>query len=249
MIDSVLFDMGGTLEDVEYNHEIRLRGAQLVLDRLRQSGIKLATDDEAFLRALEKGNAEYKAWSAKNMLEIPAAKVWAEWNLRDFSLPEDIVAGIGEDLASLWETEFYIRKLRPGVPEMLEKLARGGYKLGIISNTVSRRQVFVSLKEYGIDKYFGCICLSSIEGIRKPKPEIFIRAVKLLSSAPQRAAYVGDTVSRDVVGAKNAGYALAIQIHSFLTSMADTEVDKSCRPDYLIEDITDIPDILDKLNG
>jgi hypothetical protein len=41
-------------------------------------------------------------------------------------------------------------------------------------------------------------------------------------------AYVGDMMSRDVIGAWGAGYGLVIQIKSLLTDKADRTIDVCC---------------------
>jgi len=56
---------------------------------------------------------------------------------------------------------------------------------------------------------------------------------------PAACAYVGDTVSRDVIGARRAGYGLVIQIKSFLTDKADRGT-VSVPPDAVIHDLRQI---------
>lgn len=243
MIDSILFDMGGTLENVTKNRQMRMNGIPLLRKCLRQSGIEIKKTDEEFLTELEKGNAAYKAWSEVSMIESPSLEIWHKWNLGAFGIPENRLADISEELAELWETQFFRRTLRPDVPGMLESLSRAGYRLGIISNTSSRGQVFHSLEAYGIDHYFGSVCLSSIEGIRKPRPEIFLKAVNALGSIPVRAAYVGDTLARDVTGAKKAGYAAAVHMKPEVPKAIDAHADNLYRPDYVITMISEIMDI------
>ncbi len=61
--------------------------------------------------------------------------------------------------------------------------------------------------------------------------------------APAECAYVGDTISRDVRGARRAGYGLAIQIRSFLTLQSDTAAETEL-PDAVITDLTQVLDLL-----
>jgi len=158
------------------------------------------------------------------------------------------VERIAEDLAYAWETTFFARKLRPDAVSTLDSLAGRGYRLGVISNTSSRTQVFRTLEAYGIAKYFESVVLSSIEGVRKPHPAIFASALKAMGSAASTTAYVGDTLSRDVIGSKRAGYALAFQIRSFLTAGSDSGVGPdSEKPDYAVESLSEIVAILDRL--
>lgn len=248
-IDTILFDMGGTLEDVTYNRDVRLEGTRHILTCLKDKNIYIDEEPETFLDILQKRNSEYKTWCEKSLIESSPLEIWYKWHLKDFNIEEEKLADICEELAYIWETKFYKRSLREDVPSVLEELKRKGYKLGIISNTSSHTQVFRTLKGYGIDNYFECVYLSSIEGMRKPRVDIFYRAVEKLNSKPEKAAYVGDTISRDVIGSKNAGYAAAIQIASFLTGTADSKVgEQTYKPDYVISNMAEILDILDRIN-
>lgn len=247
MIDTVLFDMGGTLEDIEYDHDIRLEGTESVLKCLKDNGINIDMAAEEFLEILERRNAEYKAWCENSLIESPTVEIWHKWHLKDFEIPEDKLSNISEDLSVIWETKFYRRSLRKDSKATLNGLKERGYKLGIISNTSSCSQVISTLKEYGIDKYFDCVCLSSIENIRKPSVDIFMKAVNELGSSVERCVYVGDTIARDVIGSKNAGFAAAIQISSFLTKTVDSKVEnETYKPDYVISNMSEILNILDK---
>ena len=51
---------------------------------------------------------------------------------------------------------------------------------------------------------------------------------------------MGDTVTRDVIGSKRAGFAAAVQIGSKLTKEKDQALDQALAPDVVIEDIYDV---------
>ena len=58
-------------------------------------------------------------------------------------------------------------------------------------------------------------------------------------------AYVGDTISRDVLGTRNAGWAMMIQIRNPAIAHRDTGMEHSgYTPDALIEDLAEIPSLL-----
>jgi len=174
--------------------------------------------------------------------------IWADWNLCDFGISRDVLEPIAEELSYLWETTFFSRVLRSDAQPTLEALYNLGYRLGVISNTSSRTQVFRTLDQYGIAHYFEHVVLSSIEGIRKPARAIFDLALNRMGVSAGSATYVGDTLSRDVIGSKRAGFALAIQIKSFLTDEIDTKLG-SCnvKPDYFVKSLREIPDILKRI--
>ena len=106
-------------------------------------------------------------------------------------------------------------------------------------------QVFSTLKLYGIRQYFDEITLSSIVGYRKPHPNIFRIACEQANLPPEECAFVGDTLSRDVVGPRKAGYGRIFKINSFLTPQKD--IGKyEVAPDYEITDIYDVYTLLKK---
>ena len=195
MIDTVLFDMGGTLEDIWVDDESRHSSIQGVLDILRAHGIDLNMDFETTAQSINAG----------------------------------------------WERH---RTLRPHVKEMLEGLKGLGMKLGVISNTASLYQVFDVLKDYGIRDYFQDVTLSSVTGYRKPDPNIFLVSLHQVQSDPASCAYVGDTLSRDVIGPIRMGFGATFHIDSYLTKLKDTNVPADVKPTYSVKDIYEVYTIL-----
>lgn len=173
MIDTVLFDMGGTLEDIWVDDESRHSSIQGVLDILRAHGIDLNMDFETTAQSINAGWERYGAYRDPRQRELKPEEIWGSFVLTDFGLNEDSVRPYAEELAHMWEITHYHRTLRPHVKEMLEGLKGLGMKLGVISNTASLYQVFDVLKDYGIRDYFQDVTLSSVTGYRKPDPNIF----------------------------------------------------------------------------
>lgn len=226
MLDTILFDMGGTLEDIWYNDETERAVTKALMDMLAQEGLAVECDAAAFWQKLKNGVKAYKQWSLDTMLEKKPEEIWPQYYLREFAFPAEAIAGMAERLAQTWETVHYHRELRPHVAETLEALHRRGYRLGVISNTASLYSVFNVLEEYGIRQYFADVTLSSVTGYRKPHPGIFTVATRQMCARPESCLYVGDTVSRDVVGARRAGFSKVVQIASFMTEMSDAEAEK-----------------------
>jgi putative hydrolase of the HAD superfamily len=105
------------------------------------------------------------------------------------------------------------------------------------------------LHEYGIHHYFDSVYLSVISGMRKPNVELFLAAAGDLGCAPSECVYVGDTVSRDVRGARLSGYLGSIRINSELSSGADAGFGvEGEEADYLIQSLLEIPGIARGIN-
>lgn len=244
MIDTVLFDMGGTLEDIHVDDESRHASIQGVLDILRAHGIDPDKDFETAASAINAGWERYGAYRDPRQRELKPEEIWGSFVLTDFGLDEESVRSYAEELAHMWEVTHYHRALRPHVREMLEGLKDLGMKLGVISNTASLYQVFDILKEYGIRDYFQDVTLSSVTGYRKPNPNIFMVSLHQVQSNPAHCAYVGDTISRDVIGPIRMGFGATFHIDSYLTRLKDTHVSPDVKATYNIQDIYEVYTIL-----
>ena len=107
----------------------------------------------------------------------------------------------------------------PGALELLKELRDGGYRVGIISNTVGEPGAFVRpvLTEMGFDRFVETYVFSDEQPWTKPSPEIFRFALGRLSERPENAVHVGDGWS-DLEGARRAGYRGAVLftgLHSY----------------------------------
>jgi len=249
-IRAVVFDLGGTLEHVYYDdtvHEAATRDLQqLLAERGIDPGLGLSQLRDAVLSGMK----AYQEWREQSEVELPAARVWAEFIFRNGGPGHGLqgewsrrLAAEAEDLAFFYETHFQVRSVRPEAPALLHTLQQEGYALAVISNIISHRTVEHSLRTYGIAQYFAPVLTSARFGCRKPNARIFLEAARLMDLPPADCAYVGDTVSRDVIGAQRAGYGLAIQIKSFLTDKADRGRD-GATPDAVIENLMQVVDLV-----
>ncbi len=246
-IDTIIFDMGGTIDETQYSLEDKDGIATRVFEILDMS----CDDTKAAYEKIWEGFSEYKLWREESLVEAHPGIVWDKWILRDFDIPKEKIYERCEDLAYYWETEVILRTCKEEAKETLEKLQAMGLKLGIISNTGSFTQVGRSLKAYGLDKFFkeDEISLSVGYGIRKPHGYIFYDTLAKMGSQAEKSIYVGDTISRDVIGSKAAGFAKAIQIVSEFTKGSDSHLEGDLpKPDYTIENLLEIVRIVEEIN-
>ncbi len=249
MLNTVLFDMGGTLEDIWNNRETLAAVMEKLQAMLRAAGLEPGCGPEAFQEKVLTGLKAYKSWSEAVWLEKKPEEIWPDFYLKDFSFDREKLLPITEDLANMWELTYFHRELRPGVHEMLEELESRGYKLGVVSNNASLYNVFNVLEDYGIRRYMRDVTVSSVTGYRKPHPEIFRISLRQMQVKAENCVYVGDTISRDIIGAKRAGFAKAVQIGSHLSAEKDAAVkDAAERPDVVISDIRELTAWLDEVN-
>lgn len=103
MIDTVLFDMGGTLEDIWVDDESCHSSIQGVLDILRAHGIDLNMDFETTAQSINAGWERYGAYRDPRQRELKPEEIWGSFVLTDFGLNEDSVRPYAEELAHMWE--------------------------------------------------------------------------------------------------------------------------------------------------
>ena len=248
MIDTVLFDMGGTLEDIFVDDSSRYEAAKRVIEITESHGYPLHTDVETAVEKVKEGWDAYGKQRDSDNRELKPEEIWGNFVMPLFGLVFDEVKPFAEELAYMYEVTHYHRVLRPRVKEMLEGLKQMGMKLGIISNTASLYQVFQILDDYQIRGYFQDVTLSSVTGYRKPDENIFKVSLYQMRSKPENCAYVGDTYSRDIVGAVRAGFGETFHIHSQLTAIKDVGVYEE-KPTHTISDIFEVYTILKAEQG
>ncbi len=151
-------------------------------------------------------------------------------------------------IASLrWEELFEDFALRvadyympfPGLREMLDTLKSRGYLLGLVTNG---REAFQkqSIRALGLDRDFQAVLISEVEGVRKPEPDIFCRALSRLSCQPQEAVFVGDSVEADILGAKRVGMFTAWKRDPLFLDPVDADI--------VFDDLGELPGAIDGLS-
>ena len=243
MIDTVLFDMGGTLEDIFVDETSKYEAAARVMEITKSHGFDIDMDLESAEQKVKAGWDAYRVQRDSDDRELKPEEIWGNYVMPNFGLTFEQVKPFAEELAHMYEVTHYHRALRPRVKEMLDGLKGMGMKLGIISNTASLYQVFEILDEYGIRDYFKDVTLSSVTGYRKPDGNIFKVSLYQMRSKAENCAYVGDTYSRDIVGASRAGFGETFHIHSQLTALKDVGTYDE-KPTHTISNIYDVYTIL-----
>ena len=181
MIDTVIFDLDGTLVD----SQPAALGA--TIDALSRFDVQVT---EADLREVFGGGARRLL---NNFLERDlgmdrAAEVVEEAIQLRASLQLDLTSEV---------------VLLPGVKELLVSLKDGNYKLAVA--TMSSRSVADSvLGHHGIKTCFGAILTIDDVTHIKPNPEILTKTVGRLGGQVNRSMYVGDS-SHDLEAAVNLG--------------------------------------------
>ena len=114
---------------------------------------------------------------------------------------------------------------------------RSRYGLGIVSNFYGN--LATVCQETGIGSYFNVIVDSAAVGACKPDPRIFRHALDALGVAPAHATFVGDSMPRDMAGAR----ALAMP-HIWLIGQAAPAPTPCCPRDPVIRTLDELAEVL-----
>jgi len=247
-IKAVFFDMGGTLEDLVIDRQIRLDTCRNLLPQLAAKGLRLDYSPEALLDVVDRGVAAYKEWALATMIEATPEDIWSNWFFKELTADRAKIRELADFLADSWEAGCFRRAMKPDALETVRRLKGMGLTVGVISNTQSRTQVQRLLKRYGLAEEVRPVLLSSLAGLRKPHPAIFLAATGLAGVTAAESLYVGDTYSRDIQGAFAAGFRGSIKIPSCMPDPIDPNAlsDEIKRNYQTITRLAEIPDILNR---
>ena len=95
-------------------------------------------------------------------------------------------------------------RVSPDTLATLQTLRTRGLKLGMITNGPTHWQT-LKIESMGIAPLFDAILISGTEGIEKPDPRIFARAVERCGVTASESMFVGDHPEADIRGAEAAG--------------------------------------------
>lgn len=111
------------------------------------------------------------------------------------------------------------------------------YRLGIVSNFYGN--LATVCEDARIRSFFSVVVDSVQAGCAKPDPRIFRRAVEELAVDSSRAVFVGDSLPRDMAGARAAGMP-----HIWLTATTPRGETPCCPGDRVIHSLDELEDLL-----
>lgn len=234
-IEAILFDVNGTLRIRESHEPTQQAAFSRMLELLEKENASDINWEE-----LTQRQKAYGDWAQENLIQLSEAEIWSRWLLPDY--PHEKIEPIAAELTLAWSERKGRTIPNIGAEETLVELKRRGYRLGIISNTMSTLDIPHSLDVFGWKEYFEVVVLSSALKCRKPAPEPFWEAAHALNIDTAHCAYLGNRISRDVIGCKCAGFALGIIIEPFGIPRAD-EQGQSIAPDAVINSLNELLNI------
>lgn len=191
---TVLLDVDGTLLDFD---EAERRGVRVVM---QAHGV---TPTKALEQRYHEINKKY--WKAFERGEIPKEAIIERRFVEFFKT-------LGKEIDPV-EVECLYREqldscaiLMDGALDICAYL-KERYQLYVVTNGISHTQ-YRRLKDSGLDQYFADIFVSEDAGSQKPKIEYFRYCfARIAEPDPSRMIIIGDSLTSDIQGGKNAGIA------------------------------------------
>lgn len=181
---------------------------------------------------------------AERLRAIDHREVAAPERFRDFfdrlavehaTLPPDLATVLIEaHRAELAKAATFPRHYEP----LLRRLAQH-YRLAVVSNFDYTPTAVGILETAGVLDLFATVIVSDAVGWRKPRPDIFRRALAATAADPSRTLFVGDRVDIDVEGAHRVGMDAA-----WINPAREPLPEGLSAPEYEIRDLTDLEPIL-----
>jgi putative hydrolase of the HAD superfamily len=234
-IQAIFIDLGNTLR-------ILLKD-EAHMARARQEIVRLVGTNENPVEFCQKLNERYKTyrkWAFENLKEAPEADLWTRWMVPEF--PADKIGPLGAELTYQYRQSMGRRVVVDGGREVVDELQKRGYTLGIISNLIGTREIPDWLVAEGFAPYFKSIALSSVLGIRKPDPAIYLEAARKAGVEPGNCAYIGDNLNRDVAGTRAAGFGMVVILIS-PEDLVEAVITDENRPDVIIHEFQKLLEI------
>ncbi len=261
-IQAILFDLDDTLIVDEAVSAAALDAtAQLAMKEVGASIDAFRRDARAHARRLHAeapvypycrriGISAFECLWGKFLGETPDLTALREWSQKyrvqvfDATLRSQEIDG-GEAAADLAETfSSQRRKLQRLLPDARETLTRLSkkYRVGLLTNGAPDLQR-EKLLNSGLEPLLLAVAVSGEHDIGKPEPEIFHRLLRELAVPVDKAVMVGNSLERDILGARNAGVA------SVCLKVAGSEEHAPVEPDHTITSLAQLPDLISRLDA
>jgi putative hydrolase of the HAD superfamily len=234
-IQAIFIDLGNTLR-VLVKDEAHMAQARQEIVHL----VGTNEDPVAFCQKLDERYKIYRKWAFENLKEATEAELWTRWMVPEF--PAEKITPLGAELTYQYRQSMGRRVVVDGGREVVDELQKRGYTLGIISNLIGTREIPGWLVSEGFAPYFRSVVLSSVLGIRKPDPAIYLEAARRAGVEPGNCAYIGDNLKRDVTGTRAAGFGMLVIMIS-LKDLEEATITDENRPDVLIHEFRQLLDI------
>ena len=125
----------------------------------------------------------------------------------------------------------------------------GKYTLALLTDGFLPAQQ-LKVRALGIEKYFKCIVYTEQLGRNywKPSPAGFEKLMEALNVKPETISYVADNEKKDFIAPNKLGF-LSIQLIRPARIHTESSAEFGAAPRYVIRRISQLPDLLEQLDG
>ena len=236
--DAIFYDLGGTLRLVERDAAFEARARRRIAELCGETG-----DPDEFCKFLDYRYEGYRKWCFETMQEAPESELWTRWLTPEY--PRELILKNAVELTFEYRNKDGRRVVAHNGAQSIKDLYENGYKLGIISNLVTSKEIPDWLEHDDLAKYFGAVLLSCVERIRKPDPRLSQMACERLGVEPARCVYIGDNLKRDIEGTKIAGFGMFI-LYTTPEKLKKEKITDENRPDAIIFDFAELKELFPK---
>lgn len=181
-----MFDLFHTLVDGADGERDRVVGEMAAM---------VGVDPGALLRAYhDTWNERLMRWSVEETIRILAGRLGADPS-------DEAVARAAAHRRAL--ARRVLDAVDPATLEALDGLRAGGARLALVSNATA--EAAEAWPECALASRFDVAVFSSVLGIGKPDPRIYLAAADALGAAPADCVFVGDGADGELAGAAAVG--------------------------------------------
>lgn len=236
--DAIFYDLGGTLRFVERDAEFEAKARRRIAELCGETG-----DPDAFCKFLDYRYEGYRKWCFETMIEATEAELWTRWLTPEY--PRELILKNAVELTIEFRNKDGRRVVAPNGAQSIKDLHENGYRLGIISNLVTSKEIPDWLEHDNLTHYFDTVVLSCVEGMRKPGPGLSQLACERMGVDPARCVYIGDNLKRDLEGTRLAGFGMFV-LYTTPEKLKDEVITDKNRPDAVIFDFAELKDLFPK---
>ena len=187
----LLFDLDRTLWDFDTNSRNNIF---LLLD-----SYNITDDKQGFFENYDKIN--HALWAEYEKGIITKESLKGERFYQTLKLYGVIDRNMAQQIGDEYLRQMpYQKALMPYVMEVLTELKRRGCKMAIVTNGFKEVQ-YNKLERSDIAHFFDAVMISEEQGVNKPCPIIFKRALNAIGGEKSSAIMVGDDFANDIEGA------------------------------------------------
>ena len=231
-IRAVIFDLDNTLYDFMSAKNQAIRAA---IDAMIDAGLRM-THEEAYRRIF--GIYDLKGIEYQKVFNAFLQEVTGR--VDDRMLAAAVVAYRRSRDGTL--------VLYPHALSTLNTLLKEGYGLAVLSDA-PRFEAWIRLCMLRLHHVFNVVLTFDDTGHRKPRPEPFRLALERLGVAASEAVMVGDWPARDIAGAAELGIHTVYARYGDTYQTPDRPPEERPEADFVIDDLGQLLDVLDRLNG